>query len=81
MFSRIIFGIGGIALGLAMLRYTRQFKMWTGNIGWAERFIGMGGTYTVLRLLGILLAIIAFLYLTGGLNNLVSSLFGRFFGL
>ena len=66
---------------IAMLVYTRQVGDFTGEIGWAESFWGAGGTYTAIKLFSLLMIGMSFWWMTGGLQAVLLSNFGVFFGL
>ena len=70
-----------ISSGLALIVYTKQVVDFIGEIDFAERvFIG-GGTYTFVKLFGLLLIIGAFLHLGGGLGAVFGSIFGPIFNM
>ncbi len=71
MFSRIFWGISGIIVGFLMIYKNISLVNFTGKNSWAEKVFGSGGTFTFYKIIGILVIVIAFLYLTGGLNNIV----------
>ncbi|MGE4444433.1 MAG: hypothetical protein AB7E37_05580 [Candidatus Altimarinota bacterium] len=62
-YALLLFGVG-----FSIIKYRRVVKSWTGNFVWAERYIGTGGTYLVLLLLGCFLMIWGVLYPFGGLE-------------
>jgi len=72
----VIFLLGGFAL----LRYTRQTKQLTGSWGWAEKYFGMGGTYTAIKLVGLIAIIFSFAYLTGDLQRILLWVLGPMLG-
>lgn len=72
----LIFLLGGFAL----LKYTRQTKNLTGSWGWAERYLGNGGTYTAIKLFGLGSIIFSIMYLTGGIQDFIIWILGPMFG-
>ncbi|MDP3975889.1 MAG: hypothetical protein Q8P95_03140 [bacterium] len=68
-----------LSLGFALIYYRERVQSFTGNVGWAEKYLGVGGTFNLYLLLGLLTIIFAFLYLTGTLDSVLQSTFGRFF--
>ncbi len=74
MFSRIFWGILGIIVGFLMIYKNVSLVSFTGKNSWAEKFLGPGGTFTFYKIIGILVIVVAFLYLTGGLNNIITSI-------
>lgn len=68
-----------IPAGILMVIYTDKIERFTGEIPFAEKYIGSGGTFTFLKLSGLLISILSFMWVTGGLQPLLRSLFGVFF--
>jgi len=67
------------ATGLALIRYRERVQSFTGSIGFAEKYLGPGGTYSFYLLLGIATCVGSILYLTGTLDGLLEGTIGRFF--
>ena len=44
----IFYAIMFVCWGLAIIKYRKNVKSWTGNWLWAEKYIWNGGTYVVL---------------------------------
>ncbi|MCH8518216.1 hypothetical protein LAT59_00420 [Candidatus Gracilibacteria bacterium] len=65
---QIIYGILLITGGYYLIKYRRTVKSWTGNWYWAEKYIGNGGTYFVLILIGLGMMFFGVLYPFGGLE-------------
>jgi len=66
MFGQIMFGIIGMAIGVALIVYSRfMVEQVTGSIGFAERYLGSGGTYNFYRILGVAVFIISLLVMFG----------------
>jgi hypothetical protein len=65
LFERILIGLLLIGAGIVMLKYTFQIVGFTGKPDWIEYRLGSGPTYTVYKILGILLAIWGAMYMTG----------------
>lgn len=78
--TKFILSSSVILMGVLMLIYTRQFKSFTGNIGWAEKFLGSGGTYSALKLIGFLLILFGIMYLTGTFDQVMINFIAPFFG-
>lgn len=77
--DRILVGLLGIPLGVLIIIYRYQIKQFTGDMDFAEKYLGYGGTYTFLILLGILVSVFATMYAFGTLQELMQSTLGRFF--
>jgi len=73
--NQILVGILGIPLGIIMLKYNKQVKDFVGDISWAEKHIGSGGTYFFLKMISLLISILSFLYMTGTLQGWLGSFF------
>lgn len=79
MLSNIIWGIIGILLAFAMVRWRKQIIQFTGSWGWAERFLGPGGSYSGVVLVAIILFIFSLLKLAGKLSSVVNNSIGKLF--
>jgi hypothetical protein len=65
--------------GLALIYYRERVQRFTGNIAFAEKYLGTGGTFRLYLLLGIGATIFSILYITGTLDSALQSTLGRFF--
>lgn len=80
MITRIIIGVLGIGLGLLFAIKNEWFLYNVGRIASVERYLGsFGGSRLFYQLLGVLLIIIATLYMTGLFQKLILGLFQRIF--
>ena len=79
MFGRVILGIIGVLVGLALIKYREPIQKITGPMEWGEKLFGSGGTFTFLVLVGSLTVIISILHIFGFIGPLLTDLFGRFF--
>jgi len=70
-----------IPLGIAIIVYSNKIGSWTGEINVAERIFGTNGTYLFIKLLGLAITILSFMWITGGLQEVLESLFKKFFGI
>lgn len=80
-FSRFLVGLIGIPLGILIIIYRVKIKDFMGNIGWAEKYLGQGGTWTALVFSGILISFFSYLWMFGLLQSSLVRYFGRFFGI
>lgn len=78
-FGRLVIGIIGIPLGFVILFYRAAIKQFMGNIAWAEKYLGLGGTWTFIVILGVLTSVLSFLWMMGVIQGFVSDEFGAFF--
>ena len=60
--NKILVTVLGLGSGILILRYSRQVTGFTGRFGWAEQYLGHGGTHTVIRLFGAALVFLFVLY-------------------
>jgi len=77
--SFLVISLGG-ALGVVIIWKRTKLVEIIGNIGFAEEYLGAGGTYTLWLIVGVLVFIGSLMYGTGTLQSLLSSTFGMFFG-
>ena len=78
--DRLFVGIIGIPLGFIIIIYRYHLKQFTGNIGFAEQYLGGGGTYNLFIIIGLLMSILSMMYAFGTLQEFFSVYLGRFFG-
>lgn len=65
VFLKIFIFFGSIAVGILILKYTDYLVRLAGKIEWAERYFKFwGGTYLVLKIIGILIILIGLLIST-----------------
>jgi len=69
-----------IVLGILMVIYTKKVHDFTGDVPFAEKFLGRGGTFLFLKLIGLALAVLSFMWMTGGLGLIVPDKARIFFG-
>jgi len=55
-----------LGLGIALIRYAFPIVRTLGQMDWAERYLGSGGTYTAWKLIGVLMIIAGFWVLVHG---------------
>ena len=77
--DRIFVGLIGIPLGFAIIIYRYHLKQFTGDIAFAEQYLGTGGTYNLFILIGLAISILSLMYAFGTLQDFVSGTFGVFF--
>lgn len=69
-----------IPVGVLMILYSNKIVEYTGEIDFAEKLFLQGGTYTFIKLFGLGLTILSFMWAVGGLQPLLLSFFGPMFG-
>ena len=77
---RIFIGIIGVVLSLLLIIYRVPIKHFIGNIGLAERYLGPGGTFTALVLIGILGFFFSLMYMTDTLDFIFGGFLNTMFG-
>jgi hypothetical protein len=69
-------GLVGMIVGFLILLYRPHIKDFTGDIGFAESYLGAGGTWTFLALLGIGTFILSLMWATGTLQEMTLKVLG-----
>ena len=72
-------GLVGMILGFMILVFRPQIKDITGDIGFAERYLGAGGTWTFLLFLGVVIFILSLMWAMGTLQEFAVNTFGGLF--
>lgn len=75
-----VLAVAAAGIGLLMIIRTDDVIGFFGRIGWAERHLGSGGSFSLYKLLGVLLIVLAMLWITGLLDDLLLAPFGVLFG-
>jgi hypothetical protein len=65
VFQQIVLGFLAIVGGVLALKFNFQLVNITGNVGFAEKYLGAGGTYSLYKIGGVVLVIGGLLYMTG----------------
>ena len=81
MFTRILIGLGITLLGMACSYKTEWILSTVGQVEWAERTFGPGGSRIFWKLAGVVICMIGFSVMTnlfdGFVGGVIGSLFGR----
>jgi len=77
--DRILVAVFGLPLGILIMVYRFQLKQLTGDIDFAEKYLGTGGTYTFFIILGVIVFVLSLMYALGTLQEFLGGTFGRFF--
>ncbi len=64
--------------GILMMVYAEKVVDFTGKFDFAERWFVSGGTYTFVKLMGLAMTILSFMYLVGGLDSFLAATLGAF---
>jgi hypothetical protein len=76
LFTGLLFSLAGFLL----IVFREKVQMMTGNIGFAEQYLGSGGTFTFLLLLGVAMFIGGLMWSTGTIQAFFGSKLGTYFG-
>lgn len=71
-------GLIGMLVGFLILVYRPKIKDFTGDIGFAERYLGAGGTWTFLILVGMGIFILGLMWALGSLQDFFIKVIGPF---
>lgn len=78
---KYFFALAAIVGGTLMVAKSAWFVQTFGRSSWGEQHLGNGGTYTMYKLIGLAIIIVAVLGVTGALGEIFISIFGSLFGL
>jgi len=78
--DRLFVGIIGVPLGFLIIIYRYHLKQFTGNVGFAEQYLGAGGTYSLFVIVGLVVSILCMMYAFGTLQDFYTGYLGLFFG-
>jgi len=67
-------------IGFLIIRYRSRLKDLIGNVSFAEKYLGSGGTNTFIVLLGLLTLVLSLMYVLGTLQAIFGSFLGPLFG-
>lgn len=76
----IIQGLIGMVAGFLIIVFRAKIKDVTGNIGFAERYLGVGGTWTFLWMFGLATFVFSLMWATGTLQNFLLKTVGPILG-
>lgn len=74
--DRILVIIIGWPIAVLILKYRRPIKEFTGDIGFAEKILGMGGTNTFIVIIGVLVFVGSLMYGLGTLQSIIRVFLG-----
>lgn len=69
IFVKIIIFVTSLIIGIFFLTKTEKIVFNIGHNNIAEKYLGPGGSYTMWRIIGIILIFIGFLFLVGRLDG------------
>ena len=62
--ARLLVLLAAIGLGILIERFTERIVNFVGYSGWAESKLGAGGTYTMWKLIGLIMIVVGVLNFT-----------------
>lgn len=74
-------GLLGMIAGMLIIIFRPKIKDVIGDVGFAERYLGPGGTWTFLLLVGVLVFILSLMWALGTLQEFFYKSAGPLFGL
>ncbi len=69
----------GLPAALLLVKYRREIGDAVGPIGFAEQYLGSGGTYNLILLIALAVFILSLMYALGTLQPLLQGTLGQFF--
>lgn len=74
LLKKIIYLLIGLPAGLALIKYRERVYQWTGPIGFAEKYLGNGGTFTLIVIVGSIMVLLSISYFLGAHEYLLSKI-------
>ena len=78
--TRYLILILGIVIAILLVKYRLQVKHFIGDVGWAEKIFGAGGTHTLVIVLALLSFFLSLMYFLGTFQAILRDYLGPFFG-
>jgi hypothetical protein len=76
---RIVLGLIGCVLSIALIVYRFPIKRFIGDIAFAEKYLGPGGTYGLLVIAGIVGFFFSLMYMTNSFDVIFGGIGINFF--
>ena len=77
--DRILAAVLGLPIALIILKFRSQIKNFTGDIAFAERYLGSGGTNTLILIIALIVFIGSLMYAMGTIQAMIQSTLGGLF--
>lgn len=61
----VVWGLVFVAVGMGLMIYARKWVEWFGVVAFFEQKLGTGGTYTGIRLIGLLSVVVGMFQIFG----------------
>jgi len=78
--DRYLVLIAGITTAFLLLKYRVQLKHFMGDVAWAQKIFGGGGTYTLIMILAFVAFFGSLMYFFGTFQAILHDYLGPFFG-
>jgi len=73
-------GLIGVVAGFFYVKYAKKIADAIGSTSFAENWLGAGGTISLHQIIGILIIVLSFMWMTGTLQALLVSFLGPIMG-
>jgi hypothetical protein len=60
---KFIWTIVWVIIGFGLIKYSFQITNFFGHIGWAEQHLGGGGTYSLYKIVGVIVVILSLYFI------------------
>ena len=78
--DRYLVLIAGIGIAIVLLKYRLQIKHYIGDIAFAEKIFGSGGTHSLIAVLALISFFGSLMYFLGTFQAILHDYLGPFFG-
>lgn len=68
MLERVIIFLVAFGAGVLIIKYTEPIVRIVGKSAFAEKHLGMGGTYNMWKIIAVVVMVVGFLFLIGAIN-------------
>ncbi len=77
--DKFLVGLFGFPFAFLLMIYRSQLKQITGEIDFAEKYLGPGGTYTFFIILGLGIFVFTVMYVFGTFQDIFNATLGSLF--
>ncbi|MCF7917383.1 hypothetical protein K9L27_00020 [Candidatus Gracilibacteria bacterium] len=67
-----------VPAGVLIIIYSEKIGVLTGEIPFGEKIFGAGGTYTLIKIVGLLMSLFSIMWITGGLPEFLHGMLSKF---
>ena len=79
MLTRILISLLLIVIGSLLVIKTKTFYDFFGSMDWANRYLGAGGSRLMYKIIGIIIILFGFMYMTGLWTAFLDATLGSLF--